>query len=214
MESKPTNESVEQKPLNKPEASEETEKAELVTNEEITESIEENSIEENLEESEKDEFINPVESIKNLEGSLSKVEARIAHLEEILKVQESLPGGEFEDSEEQKAELEGLKKQQEELESEKEDAERLEDLEVLLQELNKLPPAELRIIIETGKMSDGKELQSKHGKVSPEVAKSLAQAAEDGVTKLTKAFLKTILAVVKGVIKGIFQAVAEVAGEK
>ena len=155
--------------------------------------------------------INPEKQIEDIQSSLSKVESRISDLERLAVLREELNPGMVENTKES-SELDNLKKEALKMQEQKEDAERLQDLEMILNELNKLPHTELKIIIETGKTSDGKELQSKHGKVDLEVAKSLAKAAENGVTKLTKAFLTTILGIVKGVIKGIFAAIKEVSG--
>jgi uncharacterized protein YbaA (DUF1428 family) len=110
-------------------------------------------------------------------------------------------------------ELRNLEEEQERLNKEKENAEREKGLEDVLKLLNALPKTELKIIIETGKGPDGKAIKTPDGKeVNPDVAKKLAEAAENGVTKLTKALLGTLFAVVKGFLQSIFAA-AQIAKE-
>ena len=76
----------------------------------------------------------------------------------------------------------------------------------MLKLMKQLPPAELKIIIETGKGANGEELKTKKGKIDPEVAKKLAEAAKNGAEKLTKAILGAVIGVVAGVLSGIFSA--------
>ena len=75
----------------------------------------------------------------------------------------------------------------------------------MLAGLHELPPGDITIIINTGAMPNGEAVKTKSGReLDPEVAKKLAEAAESGETKLTKALLKGILGIAKGIIKAIF----------
>lgn len=110
-------------------------------------------------------------------------------------------------------ELHHLEQEQERLKGEQQNAEREKELEGVLKLLNALPKTELKIIIETGRSADGQAIKTADGKeVNPDVAKKLAEAAENGVTKLSKALLGTLFAVVKGLLQSIF-AVAQIAKE-
>ncbi len=108
-------------------------------------------------------------------------------------------------------ELRALEEDQIKLKEKEENAKYEKDLEGMLKLLGALPKTELKIIIETGKTPDGKLLKTPGGKeVNSDVAKKLAEAAESGATKITKAVLSAVLGIVKGILKGIF-AVAKAA---
>ena len=97
------------------------------------------------------------------------------------------------------ADVEELKKHREELKSG-------EELEGFLTAFALLPQNELKIIIETGRDSQGHEIRGKDGKkLKPEAAKSLAQLAFDGAKKITKAILVVVGAVIGGISSGIFE---------
>lgn len=160
--------------------------------------------------------------LAKLDENLSDLNTRVERLEAVLskkkedleRVRGELGMGPLDEKLPEEVELEALRNQQIELQEKKEEVEEVKELEGTLGELSKLPKEQLQIIILTGKMPNGEELKTPSGKpIKEDIAKSLAQAAEDGVTKITKAILKTILVIVKGILKGIFLAIKEVASK-
>jgi len=101
--------------------------------------------------------------------------------------------------------LENLKNRHNELLEEKENTESTQQLGEAMDMLAKLGPLEIKIVSATGKLPNGKELETSKGKIKPDVAKELAKAVENGVKKITKAILHTALAVVKGVVGAAFE---------
>lgn len=92
------------------------------------------------------------------------------------------------------------------LEEEKKDMAAAAELNPILIIMNAFPPEELASIRETGKMSNGQEVQGPDGKkVKPEVAKSLAKLAQEGAKAITKAILTIAIGIVKGVAEGIYE---------
>ena len=97
-----------------------------------------------------------------------------------------------------------LKEEVEQLKTKKQELKIGKESEEFLEILNKLPKSELKIIIETGKNSQGQAIQGSDGKtLKPEAAKSLAKLALDGILKLTKALLTIVFSVIGGVASGI-----------
>jgi hypothetical protein len=165
--------------------------------------------------------VNPDELLKNADASLAEIQEQIKQLTASLEARKSNLGkirkslGMEETPAEQLPEekqLEQLKVKEENLEEQKEEAEMTKDLEEVLERLAKLPKPELMIIIQTGKGADGKDLESKHGKIDPKVAKELGKAAEKGETKLTKGLLKMVIGLM-GVISAIFEMLVGAAGK-
>jgi vacuolar-type H+-ATPase subunit I/STV1 len=166
-------------------------------------------------------LVNPDELLKNADASLAETQEQIKQLTaslearkgELGKIRKSL-GMEETPAEQlpEEKQLEQLKAKEENLEEQKKEAEMTKDLEEVLERLAKLPKPELIIIIQTGKGTDGKELESKHGKIDPKVAKELGKAAEKGETKLTKGLLKMLVGLM-GVISAIFEMIVGAAGK-
>ncbi|HTE49210.1 MAG TPA: hypothetical protein VK675_04870 [Candidatus Paceibacterota bacterium] len=101
--------------------------------------------------------------------------------------------------------LQSLLEEKNKLEEQKQKAETVEGLNEVLEKLNNLSKSELKIIIETGRDSAGKQIQGENGKLEPDVAKKLATLAEEGVKKITKAALNIIAGMVKGFLKAVFR---------
>jgi len=164
--------------------------------------------------------VNPDELLKNADVSLAETQEQIKQLTtslearkaELGKIRETLGIETPTEKLPEEKQLEELKAKEENLEEQKEEAEMTKDLEEVLERLAKLSKPELTIIIQTGKGADGKELESKHGKIDPKVAKELGKAAEKGETKLTKGLLKMVIGLM-GVISAIFEMIVGAAGK-
>jgi vacuolar-type H+-ATPase subunit I/STV1 len=164
--------------------------------------------------------VNPDELLKNASASLAETQEQIKQLtaslearkSELGKIRESLGIETPTEKLLEEKQLEELNSKEENLEEQKKEAEMTKDLEEVLERLAKLPKPELMIIIQTGKGADGKDLESKHGKIDPKVAKELGKAAEKGETKLTKGLLKMLVGLM-GVISAIFEMIVGAAGK-
>ncbi len=164
--------------------------------------------------------VNPDELLKAADASLTETQAQIIQLTAsieaqrsgLAKVRESLGLGAQTEQLPDEKQLESLKAREQKLEEEKNEAEMTKELEGVLESLGKLSKPELTIIIQTGKGPDGKELETKRGKINPEVAKKLAGEAEKGVTKLTKGLLKMLVGLTS-VISAIFEMIGGTAGK-
>ena len=161
-------------------------------------------------------FVNPEQMVENVTTSLAHKEEEIAALAATIETRKNelaeiraqlgIPSPEASGVSEDEKQLTKLKEEQVQLEEKKNEADTFVDLQEVLEQLGKLPLTELRIIIETGKGASGQEIRGRHGNLNPEIAKALAQAAEKGVTKLTKDLLKNMLGVVKGIFSLLFMA--------
>jgi hypothetical protein len=164
--------------------------------------------------------VNPDELLKNADASIAETQEQIKQLTlslearkaELGKIRETLGIETPTEQLPEEKQLEQLKAKEENLEEQKKEAEMTKDLEEVLERLVKLSKPELMIIIQTGKGADGKELESKHGKIDPKVAKELGKAAEKGETKLTKGLLKMLVGLM-GVISAIFEMIVSAAGK-
>ncbi len=166
-----------------------------------------------FEQSKDDEELNPNMELTLVDESMTKNKAEIARLtkvvskdrERLAQLYEKLGVPPVETDNVNGTRLLSLLEEENKLEEQKEKAEAVDGLNEVLEMLSKLPPNELKIIIETGKDSAGNEIKGKNGKVNPDVAKQLGLLAEKGVKKITKVILNIVIGVVKGLAKAIFE---------
>lgn len=160
--------------------------------------------------------VEPENILKDLEAGIEHNQAEIARLTTAIETQKKglsearkalgLPDQQEQTPEE--TELQELLADQKNLEEKKEEAEQMSKLEEVLQNLGKLSPEQIVIVIQTGKI-EGKELQTKTGeKVDTKVAQELGKAAQRGEKKLTKAILRATIDITKSILKAIFSVVS------